>query len=78
MRFFILPTVGHRHVCEIEVFCPNGLQRFRLCDVGAFIERQTNQQQKAKLEKQMYNTLFVSPNIAKPMLCVRLLSRRWH
>jgi len=30
------------------------------------IERQTNQQQKAKLEKQMYKTLTVSPNIAKP------------
>ena len=33
------------------------------------IERQTNQQQKAKLEKQMYNTLTVRPNIVKP-LCV--------
>ena len=31
-------------------------------------ERQTNQQQKAKLEKQMYNTLTVRPNIVKPML----------
>ena len=39
-----------------------------LCDVGAFIERQTNQQQKAKLEKQMYNTLTVRPNIVKPLL----------
>jgi len=33
-----------------------------------FIERQTNQQQKAKLEKQMYRTLTVCPNGAKPML----------
>ena len=39
-----------------------------LCDVGAFIERQTNQQQMPFFEKQMYNTLFVRPNIAKPML----------
>ena len=31
-------------------------------------ERQTNQQQKAKLEKQMYTTLTVSPNIVKPLL----------
>ena len=31
-------------------------------------ERQTNQQQKAKLEKQMYRTLTVSPNIVKPLL----------
>ena len=31
------------------------------------IERQTNQQQKAKLEKQMYNTLTVRPNIVKPL-----------
>ena len=31
-------------------------------------ERQTNQQQKAKLEKQMYNTLTVRPNIVKPLL----------
>ena len=38
----------------------------RLYDVGEFIERQTNQQQKAKLEKQMYNTLTVCPNIVKP------------
>jgi hypothetical protein len=38
-----------------------------LCDVGAFIERQTNQQQMPFFEKQMYNTLFVRPNIAKPM-----------
>ena len=33
-------------------------------------ERQTNQQQKAKLEKQMYNTLTVRPNIVKPLLAV--------
>jgi len=39
-----------------------------LCDVGAFIERQTNQQQKALLEKQMYRTLFVRPNVAKPLV----------
>ena len=39
-----------------------------LYDVGGFIERQTNQQQKAKLEKQMYNTLTVRPNIVKPLL----------
>ena len=39
------------------------------------IERQTNQQQKAKLEKQMYNTLTVCPNIAKPMLAAVLLLR---
>ena len=32
------------------------------------IERQTNQQQKAKLEKQMYTTLTVRPNIVKPLL----------
>jgi len=32
------------------------------------LERQTNHQQKAKLEKKMYTTLFVSPKIAKPML----------
>ena len=31
-------------------------------------ERQTNQQQKAFLEKQMYTTLTVSPNIVKPLL----------
>ena len=31
-------------------------------------ERQTNQQQKALLEKQMYTTLTVSPNIVKPLL----------
>ena len=31
-------------------------------------ERQTNQQQKAKLKKQMYNTLTVCPNIVKPLL----------
>ena len=31
-------------------------------------ERQTNQQQKALLEKQMYNTLTVRPNIVKPLL----------
>ena len=34
------------------------------------IERQTNQQQKAKLEKQMYTTLTVRPNIVKPLLAV--------
>ena len=39
-----------------------------LYDVGEFIERQTNQQQKAKLEKQMYRTLTVRPNIVKPLL----------
>ena len=33
-------------------------------------ERQTNQQQKVKLKKQMYNTLTVRPNIVKPMLAV--------
>ena len=33
-------------------------------------ERQTNQQQKAKLEKQMYTTLTVRPNIVKPLLAV--------
>ena len=38
-------------------------------------ERPTNQQQKAKLEKKMYNTLFVRPNIAKPMLHAVLLLR---
>ena len=42
--------------------------RLGLYDVGEFIERQTNQQQKAKLEKQMYNTLTVRPNIVKPLL----------
>ena len=43
----------------------------RLYDVGEFIERQTNQQQKAKLEKQMYNTLTVRPNIVKPTVMRR-------
>ena len=31
-------------------------------------ERQTNQQQKALLEKQMYRTLLVRPNVAKPLV----------
>ena len=43
----------------------------RLYDVGKFNERQTNQQQKAKLEKQMYNTLTVRPNIVKPTVMRR-------
>ena len=38
------------------------------------IERQPNQQQKAKLEKKMYNTLTVSPNIIKPLFKQHL---RW-
>ena len=33
-------------------------------------KRQTNQQQKAKLENQMYTTLTVRPNIVKPLLAV--------
>ena len=47
-----------------------------LCDVGAFIERQTNQQQMPFFEKQMYNTLFVRPNIAKPMLYAGLFANK--
>ena len=47
---------------------PTYSQRFRLYDVGEFIVRQTNQQQKALLEKQMYTTLTVRPNIVKPLL----------
>ena len=35
-------------------------------------ERQTNQQQKALLEKQTYNTLTVCPNIVKPLLAAAI------
>ena len=43
---------------------------FKALRCWGIIERQTNQQQKAKLEKQMYNTLTVRPNIVKPLLAI--------
>ena len=49
-------------------------QRYRFYDVGALIERQINLQQNAKLEKQMYKTLTVRPNIVNPMFKQHL---RW-
>ena len=54
--------------CEV---CPLALHAtFKALRCWGFIERQTNQQQKAKLVKQMYTTLTVRPNIVKPLLAV--------
>jgi len=61
------------------VFQKNKLAYYVLgiCDVGAFIERQTNQQQMPFFEKQMYSTLFVCPNITKPYCCMYTHSTLW-